>query len=333
MANDKIDVVYLWVDGADKKWRAARDEWYEKTFNKKHETTNNSLYRDNGELKYSLRSIEKFIPWANHIYIITGFNQKPKWLNTDNPKITIISHEQIMPKNALPTFNSNSIEMCIPNIPNLSEKFILMNDDTFFNKSVGPDFFFDKRGRAIVLYNNHHKYYHDTKKWMQNTDAYTCTIILSALKIKEIFGKDFFKQRPSHGIDPYIKSSWQECKSHPLIHDFIEKQIRHKFRTNAELQRWVINLYDNATGRAVFKKARCYKSGRHKISNAIYNALHWGKVTKSPVFCFDAKQSQESIQHAPIFCINDSQFTTEDIIQSNINFLHEKFPNKSQFEK
>ena len=26
----KIDIVYLWVDGSDEKWRAEKDNWYKK---------------------------------------------------------------------------------------------------------------------------------------------------------------------------------------------------------------------------------------------------------------------------------------------------------------
>ena len=70
----KIDIVYLWVDGSDKKWLAEKNKWLKKLFNITNTNTDAERYRDNGELKYSLRSIEKYIPWVNHIYIITDFN-------------------------------------------------------------------------------------------------------------------------------------------------------------------------------------------------------------------------------------------------------------------
>lgn len=333
MPDDKIDIVYLWVDGSDKKWRETRNAWYKKIYKKDLPNSNESLYRDNGELKYSLRSVAECADWVNHIYIITGFNQVPKWLNTKNKKITIVPHEQIMSKDALPTFNSNSIEKCIPNIPNLSEKFILMNDDTFFNKKIKPSFFFDNHNRAIVLYNKHKDMQRDIEKWRNSVDTYTHNIILSAIKIKEIFGKDLLGIRPSHGIDPYLKSSIIECKNHPKIKKEIEKQIKEKFRTRDSFQRWIFNLYGYATGKTILKKARGYKSGRHKISNFIYNTLHWHAVCNSPVFCFDTKESKESIKHAPIFCINDSPDNNDKILQNNLEFLSTRFPNKSQFEK
>lgn len=336
MRNDKIDIVYLWVDGNDKKWRASRNTWYNKLNTLKNKDKNNlndSLYRDNGELKYSLRSVAECANWINHIYIITGFNQVPKWLNTKHPKITIIPHEQIMPKEALPTFNSNSIEMCISNISNLSERFILMNDDTFFNKKIKPNFFFDSFGCAKLLYNNHKNSCPDVKQWLNQSDNYTRTLILSALKIKEIFGKDFLRFRPSHGIDPYIKSSIIQCKNHPLIKPDLDKQIKNKFRTGNEFQRWIFNLYSVVSGTTILKKARGYKSGRHWLSNFIYNTIHWRAVRMSPIFCFDAINNQKSIKHAPIFCINDSQETTNETTKNNIKYLQQRFPNKCEFEK
>ena len=332
MQNDKIDIVYLWVDGSDKKWRNSRNEWYKKIYDKTCES-HDSLYRDNGELKYSLRSVAECAPWVNHIYIITGFNQVPKWLNTKNPKITIVPHEDIMPHDALPTFNSNSIEMCIGNIQNLSEKFLLINDDVFFNKKIKPSFFFDKHDRAIILYNNQKHVKSDVKEWIKSSDNYTTSLILSALKIKEVFGKTLLKARPSHGIDPYLKSSWLECRNHPLIKQDLDKQIYNKFRTHSEMQRWVFNLYDRFSGHAVFKKARCYKSGKHWLSNFIYNTIYFRSVRKSPVFCIDAKQSHQSIKRSSTFCINDTKETTEETTQNNINYLQTRFPNKSEFEK
>lgn len=332
MQNDKIDIVYLWVNGSDKKWNESRNLWHKKIFSFS-DNNYDALYRDNGELKYSLRSVAENMPWANHIYIITGFNQVPKWLNTKNPKITIVPHEEIIPHDALPTFNSNSIEMCICNIKNLSEKFILINDDMFFNKPVRPEFFFDKRGRSIVLYNNQKHTHHNIRRWISSADNYTTSLILSALKIQKIFGINMLKTRPSHGIDPYLKSSIIECKNHPMIKSDIERQIRNKFRTKDEMQRWLFNMYAYCTGKSVFKKARCYKSGKHKISNFLYNLVHWHRVCISPAFCFDAYKSHDSIKHAPIFCINDSKQTTQETIDNNIKYLQHRFPNKCEFEK
>jgi len=62
---DKIDIVYIWVDGADPIWKQKRNESYKKIQDTSilSEYANvDGRFRDNGELKYSLRSLEKYFP-------------------------------------------------------------------------------------------------------------------------------------------------------------------------------------------------------------------------------------------------------------------------------
>ena len=79
--------------------------------------------------------------------------QIPKWLNINNPKIKLVTHSQIMPQNALPTFSSPAIEACIVNIPNLSDRFLYSNDDMYIVKTVSEKTFFNKNGYPIVRLN------------------------------------------------------------------------------------------------------------------------------------------------------------------------------------
>ena len=333
---DKIDIVYLWVDGGDKKWRAEKDKWYKKITGQTpiySGAAGAERYRDNGELLYSLRSVSENLPWVNHIYIVTGFNQVPKWLNTKNSKITIIPHTEIMPADALPTFNATAIEMCIPNIPNLSEHFILMNDDMFINKKISPACFFDNRGRAIVRYNTPHNRQRNIARWMEKSDKYIQTLILSCKMIADAYGKKYYWARPSHGIDPYIKSSWLECRNHPLFNRQIDEQIRNKFRTNNEIQRWMMNLYDLAHGRAKFVHTRAHKHGRHKVLDAIYNFIFYFKTRNSNVYVSNVCGQRKHLMQSATFCINDSPDNTAQQLRENKEFLAERFPNKCEFEK
>ena len=111
----KIDLVYLWVNGNDPKWQEEKEYWQKKLNIPTGDSTNNCRFIDNQELKYSLRSVEMNAPWINKIFIITN-GQVPDWLDTSHPKIKIVTHSQIMPPDALPTFNSEAIETCIANI-------------------------------------------------------------------------------------------------------------------------------------------------------------------------------------------------------------------------
>ena len=84
-----IDLVYMWVDGNDPEWQAKRNKYVGGSGNLSQEVVGVARWRDNEELRYSLRSVEKYASWINHIYIITD-GQRPQWLDTSHPKITII---------------------------------------------------------------------------------------------------------------------------------------------------------------------------------------------------------------------------------------------------
>jgi hypothetical protein len=109
-------------------------------------------FQDNNQLKFSLRSIEKFAPWARHIIIVTN-GQTPAWLNLSHPKIRLVTHEQIFPdKSHLPTFNSLAIESHLHRIPGLSRRFIYFNDDILLGKPVTiEDFYTPTSGFKIRL--------------------------------------------------------------------------------------------------------------------------------------------------------------------------------------
>ena len=139
----KIDLVYLWCSDSDVQFNAILNETKKNYLIYEDKDKLDVRVADHNELRYSLRSVEQFAPWIHHIYIVT-FNQVPKWLNINHPKITIIDHSQIIPKEYLPTFNSTVIEAFIHKIPGLSEHFLMANDDTFFGNETSSDFFFNQ---------------------------------------------------------------------------------------------------------------------------------------------------------------------------------------------
>ncbi|XP_077506592.1 N-acetylglucosamine-1-phosphotransferase subunits alpha/beta-like isoform X1 [Amblyomma americanum] len=111
-----------------------------------------SRFADNDELKYSLRSLERFAPWVRKVYIVTN-GQIPSWLNLDCPRVAIVTHEEIFPnKSHLPTYSSPAIETHLHRIQGLSQRFIYLNDDVFFGKEVWPeDFYTHAAGYKVRL--------------------------------------------------------------------------------------------------------------------------------------------------------------------------------------
>ncbi|KAM7344813.1 N-acetylglucosamine-1-phosphate transferase subunits alpha and beta isoform 2-T3 [Cochliomyia hominivorax] len=139
---EPIDVVYTWVNGSDPA--------FIKSVHKYYQSFDPSRFDDKNELKYSLRSLEKFAPWVRHIYIVTN-GQIPKWLDLTNERMTIVPHEVLTPNlDLLPTFSSAAIETFIHRIPNLSKRFIYLNDDIFLGGELYPeDLYTDSEGVRI----------------------------------------------------------------------------------------------------------------------------------------------------------------------------------------
>lgn len=109
-------------------------------------------FSDKDELKYSLRSVEKYANWVRNIYIVTN-GQIPNWLNTSHPQIKMVNHKSIFTNQSdLPTFNSASIEFNLHRIKGLSKKFLYLNDDFLFGQPVYlEDFYSRSKGYQIRL--------------------------------------------------------------------------------------------------------------------------------------------------------------------------------------
>ncbi|MDC8757667.1 Stealth CR1 domain-containing protein [Janthinobacterium fluminis] len=148
----RIDIVYLWVDGADPVWgerrRQAYAGWAGRQGGQLAVYGNVSgRYRDNGELRFNLRSLEKFFPDHGHVYIVTD-RQAPAWL-APRAGLTLVDHRELLPAAAMPVFDSGHIESYLHHIPGLSERFIYLNDDVFFGQPVDPDCWF---GDCLTVY-------------------------------------------------------------------------------------------------------------------------------------------------------------------------------------
>ena len=71
--NFDVDLVYLWCDGNDPEFQKKKELAFKDYTNKEldREGTSNFRFIEMNELKYSLRSAEKYAPWIRNIYIVT----------------------------------------------------------------------------------------------------------------------------------------------------------------------------------------------------------------------------------------------------------------------
>lgn len=317
---DNIDLVYLWCDANDPNFQKKKDELL-KRMNLGQEANNVCRYFDNEELLHSLRSVEKFIPWIKNIYIVT-YNQCPKWLNLDHPKIKIIDHSEIMPKNAIPNFNSNAIEHCIVNIPGLSEYFLYANDDMYLFDYVTPEFFFNKNtGYPIFRYNG----YFDTNSLYGKMLEYSCNLV------QQKFGKNY-NRWPHHCIDSYRKSDILQCQK--IFKDEIYNTIHNPFRSEKDVQRSIYSNYAMAIKHGHFKKVKRVDSYLPIYKQIINHFLGIYKKDSMYIGADSKNKLQRIMKYKPyLFCINDNEHTTaEDRIMVK-KFLDVYFPDKSSFEK
>lgn len=145
-----IDAVYMWVDGDDPEWRRKREKalrnWNGEAV--PASSLSGARFRDNDELLYSLRSLERFAPWIRTVHLVTD-GQCPMWLNRQ--RVHLVDHKTILPPEAAyPVFSNRPIEFCLHRIPDLAEHYLAFNDDFMFGNDVLPRDFFTREGNPVV---------------------------------------------------------------------------------------------------------------------------------------------------------------------------------------
>lgn len=309
--NFEIDLVYLWVDGSDSKWQQKKQAFTQSAIDKT-ETNTEGRYADNDELKYSLRSVEKYAPWIRTIFIVTD-SQQPSWLDINNPKIRLVDHTEIIPSEILPLFNAIAIEYFLHNIPGLSEHFLFANDDMFFNANLGPDYFFADDGNPYVFLKKKKfgKWYHRFRALLRDEGHYRRTVVSSMNLVEKKCGK-FYSGLPHHNIDPYRKSDYRNAVEE-VFEDEVRKSKYHRLRTEGDFHRSAIGYYALAIGHGHVKYVN------PKISD------------RMQIFKLTFKETYEL--HKPLlFCLNDNEQATFEHRQQVKPFLESIYPEKSSFE-
>ena len=308
-----VDLVYLWVNGNDPEWQAKRNACIG-TAETQRGVNCKGRYADNDELKYSLRSVAQYAPWIHKIYIVTD-NQVPLWLDTSNPKVRIVDHKEIMPEICLPCFNSAVIEHFLYNIPGLSEHFLYANDDMFVNRPVKPDDFFAQDGLPIVRFNRRplRKFTLWFKEKVQGRalSNYVQTIRRSAEMVEKKYGI-YYGGKTHHNIDAYLKSDYQHAAQ--VFDSEIKATFANHVRSASDVQRNIYSYVALAEKRAHLH----YVTQRTSFRFHIHRENHYKKLER---------------YNPMLFCMNDSEFATDDDRKRMAEFLSLRFPDKSQFEK
>lgn len=308
-----IDLVYLWVDGSDPEWIARKNRFLGVEVASNGEATSKGRFTDNGELKYSLRSVEKNVPWIRRIFIVTD-GQTPIWLDLQNEKVEIIDVRQILPPEALPCYNSVIVEHFIWKVPGLAEHFLYANDDMFFNRPLSPDFFFTSEGFPVVRLQRYFfgKWINSLKKTFSiHTNIYRKTIHHSTLLIEKKFGK-YLSGIPHHNVDSYLKSDYRNAAEIDFKEE-ISNTLTNHVRNENDIQRIIYLYYALAVKRGKLRYVGRGESCRIRLHK--------------PDYMYFIKRYGPSL-----FCLNDSHRATDEDRTRVEPFLKILFPEKSSFE-
>ena len=303
-----IDIVYNYVNGNDTEWVQKRNAYAM--------DNNNTAcrFRDNQELMYSLRSIDMYAPWIRKVFIVTD-SKIPDWLNTDNDRVVIVGHEQIMPAELLPCYNSNIIEWHMDNIEGVS--------DMFFGAPVSEDFFV-KDGKPVirmVISDIEHKTHYGN-------------VVYNA---REMFYKKYgikYNLIPTHTIDVYSREGWKKCKEE-FAADY-EKLLPHRLRTNDDVNRVLFHYYLIANNMCELKKY--HEAKFYKYINRVKQLIAPEKYLDYMICNIDTFYNSETsrklfMKNPKLVCMNDTERTTDEMLELYKSVMSKKFPDKSSFER
>ena len=323
-----IDLVYLWCDGSDPTFIKRKNEALKKEGKLDIQATTAGRFEQIDELKFSLRSVEKYMPWIHHIFIIID-RQLPKWLDLTNRKISIIDHSQILPQDSIPIFNSCAIETCLHKIPHLSEHFLYANDDMFVWRKVKPSFFFTNTGKIIFRYQRdklHLESLYDRKMlYTQNKmKAYSRQLFYTQCITAERINI-FCDFLPHHNIDSYLKSDCLKCSN--IFRAEFDETVHHPFRKENDISRLIFSFYSLTENHLNPKDVTIKKWQKYLIRytpfcrvDSFYQSNN-GKLKRIKQY------------NPALFCINDTEYSSDEHRKIAFEFLNNRFPSKSSFEK
>ena len=338
MNAETIDFVVLWVDSNDPEWIESYNH-----YRPNKPITDNARFRNWDIFRYWFRSIERYAPWVNKVFLITN-GKFPDWINPDCKKLVLVKHSDYIPEKYLPTFNSKTIELNLGRLKELSEHFVYFNDDMFINAPVTPQYFF-KDGLPcdfnfesifksptyskedlfsidldihcdVAVVNSHfdrRKVIRQAWKKWYGPHLWGKPLFFSILML----GRSHFENFPLwHNEQPMLKSIFQEIWEKE---EYILDMSCSRFRKTASLNQYIIRYWQFASNKFYPMKKK------HLLFNN-YNDEMLKELEKALL--------EERIASV---CINDSPYYNDEEYKYASQFIIEafekKFPTPSIYEK
>lgn len=328
-----VDFVVTWVDMDDPKWKESFGKYTGKIDNTKNEVSE-ARFRDYGLLKYWFRGIDKFAPWVRYVHFVTC-GQKPDWLDENHPKLRLVNHEDYIPNEFLPVFNSSLIEIYLHKIPDLAEHFVYFNDDFFIINHLPKERFFknglpndiaafrynsgmgmwskcllnnvriinERFDKKEVLERDHEKWYHPSYGKKSNIT-----------KLLKHYGK-FITLVTPHNAQPYLKKTFEEVWDY--AGDRLTAVSKNRFRNSDDYTQELFRTW--------------------QICQSNFNAYNTYQDTKMFPLLMRPNKAIKAVrnQSYKLVCLNDNQHIPNyEKVMGEVEMAFESIlPEKSGFEK
>ena len=333
-----IDFVIPWVDGNDPEWQKRKAQ----RLGTAETDDRPQRYRDWGLLKYWFRGVEKFTPWVRKVWFICD-QDPPAWLNRDCPKLQIVRHEEYIPKQYLPTFSSNPIELHLHRIRGLSEQFVYFNDDMFILSPLEKEFFFrdglpldsallnvipttdltkdSSYQRIITVHLNNAEYAnrdYDFRSAVRRNWSKWYNLRYGSSMIRNLMlsiWPRFVGFYEPHLPQAFLKKSFEEAWE--ADRDILEETSGHPIRNDLDINQWLIRHRQLIEGKFIPRKP---------LKNAVFDLKYQGDKAADTIYG----------QRIPMICINDGimeEAEYKGIRSSLISAFESILPEQCAFER
>ena len=236
-----VDVVVAWVDGSDRRHRAKRQRYLaDPGGDAKPERVaiDERRFSDNDEIRFCLRSIHNYAPWARTIWLVTD-NQVPAAIDRQRAEldnIRIVDHREIFRsfEQLLPTFNSLAIETMLWRIEGLADRFLYLNDDMMLVGPVEPTDFFSN-ACAVKLRGR----WSNLKEQLERGSSFHTSNKLLGAELLGYTPEHFLSS--AHAIYPLLRPAMEE-----LFHRFKPAFLANAaYRFRSRKQFWPISAHNH----------------------------------------------------------------------------------------
>jgi len=315
--NDKIDIVVTYLNERDEQWQKDFNYWKEKEIKEgRTVATNRQAFgeertREWDIFKYWFRAVEKNCPWVNKVFVIVQNERHiPNWLYLDNPKLRVVFHDEFIPHSLLPTFNAMTIGMYVSNIPDLSDNYIMCDDDFYFLRYIDEDRFF--KDNKPVHIDNHTTFSLYGDEYLNKTDGVFYHILNNNLRFETNFMGDKWVK--------YGYSHLPAARNKEFEKDILTDYRREIYRANCESKfRHPLNLCNYMFDDLLKICGIAY------IGDPYYNC---GYCALNSKIDFNGYETLDMVCFNDTEQLDDYETTKEHLIA----FLESLFPNKSSFE-